>query len=85
MAYRIILKPSAQRELNRLPLPLTERIERTIDALAIDPRPPGVKKMQGPVNLWRVRVSDYRIVYEIHDREIVIVVLRIGHRKDVYR
>ena len=85
MAYRILLKPSAERELNRLPLALTERIERTIDALAADSRPPGVKKMQGAANLWRVRVSDYRIVYEIHDREIVIVVLRLANRKDVYR
>ena len=85
MGYRIILKPSADRALTRLPLALADRIERTLEALAADPRPPGVKKMQGAANLWRVRVSDYRIVYEIHDREIVIVVLRIAHRKDVYR
>jgi mRNA interferase RelE/StbE len=85
VSYRIILKPSAERELSRLPLALTERIERTIDALAADPRPAGVKKMQGAANLWRVRVGDYRIVYEIHDREIVIMVLKIAHRKDVYR
>jgi mRNA interferase RelE/StbE len=85
VAWQIVLKPSAKRELARLPVVLTERIERTIDALAADPRPPGVKKMQGAANLWRVRVGDYRIVYEIHDRKIVIVVLRIAHRKDVYR
>lgn len=85
MPYRVLFKPSAARELNRLPLALTERIERAIDALVAEPRPASVKKLQGAANLWRVRVGDYRIVYEIHDREIVIVVLRIAHRKDVYR
>ena len=85
MAYRIIFKPSAERELSRMPVALTARIERVIDALTADPRPAGAKKMQGAANLWRVRVGDYRIVYEIHEREIVIVVLRIAHRKDVYR
>ena len=54
-------------------------------ALQNDPRPPGVKKIQGAANLRRLRVADYRIVYEIHHRDIVIVVLRIAHRKDVYR
>jgi mRNA interferase RelE/StbE len=85
VSYRIVFKPSAERELHRLPLSVANRIERTIDGLAEEPRPPGVKKMQGTANLWRVRAGDYRIVYEIHDREIVIVVLRIAHRKYVYR
>jgi len=85
VSYRVIVKPSAEREVNRLPLAVATRVVAAMTALGDDPRPPGVKKMQGAENLWRVRVGDYRIVYEIHDREIVIVVLRIAHRKDVYR
>ena len=85
MAYRIAFKPSARQELLRLPHVIGLRIEQRIDALAVAPRPPGVVKLQGEENAWRIRVGDYRIVYEIHDREIVIVVLRIAHRKDVYR
>ena len=85
MPYRVIVKPSADRALKRLPLALATRIVATMTALQNDPRPPGVKKIQGAANLWRLRVADYRIVYEIHHRDIVIVVLRIAHRKDVYR
>lgn len=84
MAYHVIVKPSAARELKRLPLALATRIVAAMTALEHDPRPPGCKKLSG-LDAWRVRVGDYRLVYEIHEREIVIVVLRIAHRKDVYR
>ncbi len=85
MAYRIVFKPRVRKELLRLPVTISTRIEQHIDALTDQPRPPGVVKLQGEDNAWRIRVGNYRIVYEIHDRQIVIVVLRIAHRKDVYR
>ena len=56
-----------------------------MDALAANPRPKGVKKLSGPDDLYRIRVGDYRIVYQIHDDRLIVLVVRIGHRKDVYR
>ena len=85
VAYRIVLKAAAAKALERLPHDVTARLERCIDALASDPRPPGVVKMQGDDNLWRVRVGPYRIMHEIHDQRLLVLVLKIGHRKDIYR
>ena len=83
--YDVYFKPSAERELRRLPEDQQRRLVARIELLAFDPRPEGVVKMAGAENLWRIRVGWYRVVYEIHDREVEILVLRIGHRKDVYR
>lgn len=83
--YDIYFKPAADRELCRLPEDQQRRVVAEIELLAFDPRPEGVVKMTGAENLWRIRVGRYRVVYEIHDREVVVLVLRIGHRKDVYR
>jgi mRNA interferase RelE/StbE len=83
--YRIEFKPSAAKSLAKLPDDLQKRIVRAVELLADDPRPPGVVKMAGDDNLWRVRVGDFRIVYEIHDGVLLVLVLRIGHRREVYR
>ncbi len=83
--YDVYFKPSAERELRRLPEDQQRRLVAEIELLAFDPRPDGVVKMAGAENLWRLRVGRYRVLYEIHDREVDILVLRIGHRKDVYR
>ena len=80
--HRIELKPSAAKSLDRLPVDLQKRIVRALELLAGNPRPPGVVKMTGDDNLWRVRVGDFRVVCEIHDD---VLVLRIGHRGDVSR
>mgnify|MGYP001580816136 FL=1 len=56
-----------------------------MDALAATPRPKGVKKLTGTDDLYRIRVGDYRIVYQIHDDRLIVLVVRIGHRRDVYR
>jgi mRNA interferase RelE/StbE len=85
MAYQILMHPRARRELEKLPHAVGERIAIAIDALASDPRPAGVKKLQGDENLWRIRVGAYRIVYEIHDGRLIVLVVRIGDRKDIYR
>ena len=81
----IELKPSAVKSLEQLPVDLQKRIVRAVELLAGKPRPPGVLKMAGDDNLWRVRVGEFRIVYEIHDDVLLVMVLRFGHRGDVYR
>jgi mRNA interferase RelE/StbE len=83
--YTVQLKPSADRSLARLPVDAQRRITLALTDLGEDPRPPGVKKLAGDDNLWRVRVGPYRVVYEVHDRPPVVMVLRVAHRKDVYR
>jgi mRNA interferase RelE/StbE len=84
MAYQVIFKPRPKRELDKLPSPAAERIARAIDALSIEPRPRGCIKMAGPDGFWRIRVGDYRVVYQIHDNQLIILVVRIGHRREVY-
>jgi mRNA interferase RelE/StbE len=85
MAYRVEIKPKALRALAKAPNPQKRRIAKAIDALAADPRPAGCRKLAGSEDTYRVRVGDYRVVYEIADRMLIVYVVRIGHRKDVYR
>jgi mRNA interferase RelE/StbE len=84
MRYRVILPNSVQKELDRLPDDVAGRVLARLRALEFNPRPPDVKKLKGR-QAWRIRVGDYRIIYEIHDRELVIIVVTIGHRREVYR
>ena len=85
MTYRIEFRPSALREMRRIPRPFRLRLMTAVAALASAPRPPGSIRLQGPEGFHRVRVGDYRIVYLIQDRVLLICVVRIAHRKDVYR
>lgn len=85
MAYRIELTASAAKQLGKLPRHIQTRIASAIDALAQTPRPPGTRKLQGADDLWRVRVGSYRIIYQLKDGELLVLVLKIGHRKQVYR
>jgi mRNA interferase RelE/StbE len=85
MAYHVEFLPSARRDLKRLPKPAQIRIATALRALADDPRPAGVVKLAGDENAWRIRVGDYRVLYEIHDKRLLVLVIRFGHRKDVYR
>lgn len=85
MQYEVIIKPSAEKQLDRVPAQTRERILDAIEALRQQPRPVGAVKLTGEVGLWRIRVGAYRIVYEIHDDRLLVLVVRIGHRKDVYR
>jgi mRNA interferase RelE/StbE len=85
MVFRIVFSPRASRDFDALPVVVQNRLKPRIDALASSPRPPGVAKLAGPELLWRVRVSDYRIVYEIRDQELIVLVVRLGHRREVYR
>ena len=85
MTYRIEVKPSAADALAKIPQPHRGRIVRKIDRLTDNPRPRGVKLLEGPSSLYRIRVGDYRIVYQIQDAALVVLVVRIGNRGDVYR
>jgi len=82
--YEIRLHPQAARAFRRLQNPLQSRIAAAIDALANDPRPTGTAKLAGR-NDYRIRVGDYRIVYAVDDDEHLVLIARIGHRREVYR
>lgn len=84
MKYRVVFSSRASKELKRFDLSVRERITDAADTLADDPRPHGCLKMRG-ADSYRIRVGDYRIVYEIHDRIVTVLVLEVGHRKDIYR
>lgn len=84
MRYRVILPKSVQKELDRLPDDVVTRILTRLTELEANPRPADVKKLKGR-NAWRTRVGDYRIIYEIHDRELQILLVTVGHRREVYR
>lgn len=85
MSYKIKLKPSAIRTLAKIPKDDQKAIRLRIDSLANTPFPPNVKKLEGEEDLYRVRTGDYRIIYQIHKKILLIIVLAIGHRKEVYR
>jgi mRNA interferase RelE/StbE len=84
MRYRVILPKSVQKELDRLPDDVMKRILARLDELETNLRPPDVKKLKGRT-AWRIRVGDYRVIYEIHERELQILVVTIGHRREIYR
>ena len=85
MTYRLVILPAAQRQMAALDRDIQRRIDIKIRALADNPRPPGVVKMAGEENQWRVRVGDWRIIYAIIDSELVVLVVKLGHRREIYR
>jgi mRNA interferase RelE/StbE len=78
------IKPSARKELEALPNHVLLRVLRKIESLGRDPRPTGCKKLKGYKDLWRIRVSDWRVVYIIDDAARIVSVTRIAHRREVY-
>lgn len=85
MSYEITYARSALKELRKLDRQIARRVLRAIDALADEPRPLGCLQLTGGEGGLRIRVGDYRIVYDIHDDELVVLVLHLGHRREVYR
>lgn len=83
MAYQIAIKKSAVKSLAKIPEPYFSTIKQAIFKLAGDPRPNGYKKLEGR-EAFRIRVADYRIIYEIEDKILLIEVIAIGHRNDIY-
>ena len=83
--YRVEIARRAVRSIAGLPPTEQYRIRAAIDLLAEEPRPPGCVALSGEESVYRVRVGDYRILYEVIDARLVIQVVRVGHRRDVYR
>ena len=83
-SYKLVIKKSVAKDLRPIPKHDLSRILKRIEALARDPRPEGSEKLSG-LERYRVRQGSYRILYEIRDRELLIVVVKIGHRREVYR
>jgi mRNA interferase RelE/StbE len=83
--YQVRLLVTALRQLLRVPTRVRSRIGDVIRALAADPRPPGCRKLAASADYFRIRVRDYRVLYEVRDRDVLVLVIKIGHRRDVYR
>lgn len=83
MTYEIQVLPAAVRELRKLPPEAKRRVQAVIELLADEPRPPASRKLTGRAE-WRVRTGDYRVLYRIEDAVLTVVVVRAGHRRDVY-
>ena len=81
--FEVIFKQSVAKDLRQIPKKDVTRILNRIKALSIEPRPPGVEKLSGQ-NKYRVRQGAYRILYEVRNNELIVVVVKIGHRQDVY-
>lgn len=84
MTWRVEISRRAEKSLDSLPEKLSKRILAKAHALGDDPRPPGCVKLTG-MALWRIRVGDYRVIYEIRDDVLLVLVIEIGHRREVYR
>jgi len=82
--YRVEFAPSAVRQFRDLPREVQRRLSPRIDALALDPRPRGCVKLQGETR-YRIRSGEYRVVYEVEDRVLRVLVVRVAHRREVYR
>ena len=83
--YLVLITRSAEKQLKKLPADAQRKIAAIIVSLGIEPRPFGSKKLSGSASSYRMRAGDYRIIYDIYDREVVVSVLKIGHRKDIYK
>ncbi len=84
MAYRIEVTPGALKDLQSLPLREQQRVADRIEALAETPRPQDCKKLKGKDSFYRIRVGDYRVVYQIEDEVLFILIVRIGDRREIY-
>jgi len=85
VGYQIEIKRSAAKEIAALPKRDQRRVVSAIEALATDPRPEAARKLTNSENTYRIRVGDYRVVYQVVDEILTVLVVRVGHRKNVYR
>jgi len=84
VTYRVEVAPAAVRQLRKLDRVAQRRVQAAIELLATEPRPTGAKKLVGGNGEWRVRTGDYRVVYEIRDNVLLILVVAVGHRREIY-
>jgi len=85
MAYRVEIAPAAARQIRRLPIDVQRRIAVRIDNLASAPRPRGTEELVGEAHTYRVRVGDYRILFDVADTVMLVLVVTVGHRREVHR
>jgi mRNA interferase RelE/StbE len=83
-SYQVILSSKAEKELDHLDPDLQARITRKLLLLSSNPRPSGAKKLQGSDNEYRIRIGDYRAIYTIEDKIILVTITRVAHRRDIY-
>jgi mRNA interferase RelE/StbE len=83
--YEILLERRAEKDLKKLPSVLFQRVIEKIQSLAENPKPQGSRKITGSKNDWRIRIGDYRAIYEIDEREKRVKIMRIRHRREAYR
>lgn len=83
--FRILIGASAAREFESLPFAAQPRVRKAIDALAVNPRPPGTIKIRGGVDLFRIRVGDYRVIFHVYDGKKVVDIVHLRHRREAYQ
>lgn len=84
MSYRVEFTVAAARQIKKIPRPARERILRATADLGEEPRPHGVKKLVGEHTAWRIRIGDYRVIYDVFDSELIVSVVTAGHRREIY-
>ena len=85
MTHSVVVLASAVRQINSLPKKDRKRVWDRIEALARNPRPAAAKQLKNRDRYWRLRVGDYRVIYSIEDKKLLVTVVRVGHRREVYR
>jgi mRNA interferase RelE/StbE len=85
VTYQVVVPKTVRKQIDALPADMFDRAEEVIRDLAEDPRPDGVVKMKGSDQTYRIRIGNYRIVYEIYDKRLVVLILQCKHRREVYR
>lgn len=85
MIYEVTLAPAAARQLRKFDPQVRRRVQAAIELLADDPRPPTATRLVGGAGEWRVRTGDYRIIYEIEEDRLLVLVLNVGHRREIYQ
>ncbi len=83
--YKIELEPRARKRLMLLDAPVRRRVAASIDKLAVQPRPSGAVALTGRPGVLRIRSGDYRILYEVRDDQLIVLVIDVGHRREIYR
>ena len=84
-SYRIEVSATAEKQIRRLPREDRLRVLRAIRPLATEPTPPGSRKIRGYDDVFRIRVGTYRIIYRVEGRRLLIIILKLGHRREIYR
>lgn len=84
MSYRVEFTAAAARQVKKLPRQVRDRVLNAISDLAREPRPHGAKKLVGEQTAWRIRIGDYRVIYDVFDTELTVSVVRTAHRREIY-